>query len=480
MSEKILVADDSPTIQKVVGITLANTDFELSPAHSVEELFNFLESDSFDLILLDFNLSEEKDGYELSKEIREKAGTAKIIVMLGTFDSVDEGKLTEVGVSEKVIKPFESTKFIQKINDTLAGETLDSGFSPLDMIHEEEDSTFGAEEEDNSQDDDISEGSIFDESDEDDEWSMSGPSAEEDDVDDEEDLLESAARTSSNELHAEMAGWGMEVPSVIGSGEGESLMPPVMDGSEESNDHHADETGEWDAEQLGFGQSAPISEEDISFKDNVNSFDESVSQEESKNPMSSLISLDELVDDEDDQDEMIDDTDPQIIIEKSEDDPSLEAELSGDMDANDFWAADESYDLDADSEEASITINPVEDDLSVEQHSPIEVGPKIEADAEKVGNKETLDALNDLAAHQNEVGPKIENVSNISTDEVVRQVIDQLKPQLKDLVKEVMQEFSKETIEGVAWEIIPDLAENLIRHEVENLSKKVQEKHSLN
>lgn len=481
MSEKILVADDSPTIQKVVGITLASTDFELSPAHSPEELFNFLDSDSFDLILLDFNLSEEKEGYELCREIKGKAGNAKIIVMLGTFDSVDDNKLTEVGVSEKVIKPFESTKFIQKITDTLAGESLDSGMSPLDMPADD----FSMSEDDMEEDEPVENLLGDDDSSEDDEWSMAGPSGEtysSEDEDDDEDSFEST-ESNANELHAEMAGWGMEVPSVIG-GEGESLMPPRMDGDLPSNDHEAEETGEWSPEEMGLNSESQ-SEDEYSFEENVNSFDQPI-QEEPMKPSTSLISLDELADDGEDDDEDIDDTDPQIIIEQAEDDPSLEAELSGEMGTDDFWAADETYDLEAESSENPINISPEEDNGEIQQHSPIEEGPKIERVAEEVGSREALDALSELAKHEKEVGPKMEEVgpkmeaaSSINTNDVVNQVIEQLRPQLKELIQEVVQEMSKETIEGVAWEIIPDLAENLIRSEVESLSRKVQEKHSL-
>ena len=50
---------------------------------------------------------------------------------------------------------------------------------------------------------------------------------------------------------------------------------------------------------------------------------------------------------------------------------------------------------------------------------------------------------------------------------------------IKELVQEIVDQSNTEVAEKVAWEIIPDLAENLIRKEVESLSKKVQNKHSL-
>ena len=49
MAEKILVADDSLTIQKVIAITLANTDYELVECLSHKDLVSNLESNEFDL-----------------------------------------------------------------------------------------------------------------------------------------------------------------------------------------------------------------------------------------------------------------------------------------------------------------------------------------------------------------------------------------------------------------------------------------------
>ena len=57
MTAKILVADDSVTIQKVVKITLANDPYELEECTSEEDLFVKIKENSYDLILLDFNLS---------------------------------------------------------------------------------------------------------------------------------------------------------------------------------------------------------------------------------------------------------------------------------------------------------------------------------------------------------------------------------------------------------------------------------------
>ena len=121
MTSKILVADDSLTIQKVIGITLASSGYVLSESLNDVDLLKKIDSNSFDLVLLDFNLSDSKTGYELAKLIHNKNPNAAIIVMLGTFDTVDESQFLDCGISDKIVKPFESNKFIKKCRDLLEG-----------------------------------------------------------------------------------------------------------------------------------------------------------------------------------------------------------------------------------------------------------------------------------------------------------------------------------------------------------------------
>jgi DNA-binding response OmpR family regulator len=119
MTSRILVADDSLTIQKVIAITLANSGYELVECLNETELFRKIQSNHFDLILLDFNLSDSRSGYDLSKQINQILPGAAIIVMLGTFDSIDELQFELCGITDKIVKPFESSKFIKKCRDLL-------------------------------------------------------------------------------------------------------------------------------------------------------------------------------------------------------------------------------------------------------------------------------------------------------------------------------------------------------------------------
>ena len=121
MSKKILLADDSITIQKVIGITFANEDYELTVVDNGADAVAKASEIVPDLVLADV-IMPEKDGYEVCKEIKAAPGLAGIPVILltGTFEPFDEAKSQEVGADDYITKPFESQTLIDKVKEQLA------------------------------------------------------------------------------------------------------------------------------------------------------------------------------------------------------------------------------------------------------------------------------------------------------------------------------------------------------------------------
>lgn len=121
MSKKILLADDSITIQKVIGITFANEDYELTVVDNGADAVIKAGEINPDLVLADV-IMPEKDGYEVCKEIKAipaLAGTP-VILLTGTFEAFDEAKSKEVGADDYITKPFESQTLIDKVKEQLA------------------------------------------------------------------------------------------------------------------------------------------------------------------------------------------------------------------------------------------------------------------------------------------------------------------------------------------------------------------------
>jgi CheY-like chemotaxis protein len=62
MSKKLLLADDSITIQKVIEITFANQDFDLTLVGNGDDAFEKAKNDPPDIILADI-IMPGKNGY---------------------------------------------------------------------------------------------------------------------------------------------------------------------------------------------------------------------------------------------------------------------------------------------------------------------------------------------------------------------------------------------------------------------------------
>jgi CheY-like chemotaxis protein len=125
MGARILVVDDSVTIQKVVELTLSKEDFVLVQARNGEEGLRKAMEVRPDLVLLDI-LMPDKDGYEVCAALRAQPAlrNVPVILLTGTFEVYDKEKAAKVGADDFVTKPFESQVLIGKVKKLLFTRSL--------------------------------------------------------------------------------------------------------------------------------------------------------------------------------------------------------------------------------------------------------------------------------------------------------------------------------------------------------------------
>jgi len=120
MIRTILLADDSLTIQKVVELTFADTDYNVVAVSSGEELLQRIVDSQPDLIICDV-IMPGKDGYDVCQQIKSDPTTLHIPVILltGTFEPFDRDRALAAGCSEIVTKPFEARKLVETVESLL-------------------------------------------------------------------------------------------------------------------------------------------------------------------------------------------------------------------------------------------------------------------------------------------------------------------------------------------------------------------------
>jgi CheY-like chemotaxis protein len=121
MPKTILLADDSVTIQKVVGISFANEDVVLLTVDNGDDAVAQARARRPDLVLADIAMPG-LDGYAVCEAVKSDPALRHVPVLLlsGTFETFDEARARQVGADGHVTKPFEAQALVDRVNDLLA------------------------------------------------------------------------------------------------------------------------------------------------------------------------------------------------------------------------------------------------------------------------------------------------------------------------------------------------------------------------
>lgn len=125
---KLLLADDSVTIQKVIDLTFTDEGLEVITVSDGQQALDMLEDDVPDIVLADVFMPRI-NGYQLCEHIKRSERFRHIPVMLlvGSFEPFDEAEARRVGADDYLTKPFQSIRtLIGKVGNLLSGGTADS------------------------------------------------------------------------------------------------------------------------------------------------------------------------------------------------------------------------------------------------------------------------------------------------------------------------------------------------------------------
>ncbi len=120
MAYKLLLADDSVTIQRVIELTFADEDIQVTAVGDGQQAIDRIKADRPDIVLADVGMPE-RDGFEVAAFVKQSPELSHIPVVLltGAFEPVDQDRVRTVGCDGVLAKPFEPQLLVQRVKELL-------------------------------------------------------------------------------------------------------------------------------------------------------------------------------------------------------------------------------------------------------------------------------------------------------------------------------------------------------------------------
>src|SRR6185369_15261428 len=116
----ILLADDSPTIRRLVTQTFADANFKIVEVNNGDAAIKTFEEVKPNIVLADIYMPGQ-NGYQVCTYIRKhpQLGKTPVVLLVGAFDAFDEDAAKESGATASITKPFEPGALIDLVKSVL-------------------------------------------------------------------------------------------------------------------------------------------------------------------------------------------------------------------------------------------------------------------------------------------------------------------------------------------------------------------------
>lgn len=141
MASRILLADDSITIQKVVNLTFADEGIEVVAVSNGDIAERRLAEIGPDLVLADIFMPG-KNGYELCETIKENPQYCHVpvVLLVGAFEPFDQTEARRVKADAHLTKPFESRTLVETVRRLISASWRSTtGPMPAPMANDSHD-----------------------------------------------------------------------------------------------------------------------------------------------------------------------------------------------------------------------------------------------------------------------------------------------------------------------------------------------------
>jgi CheY-like chemotaxis protein len=143
MGSKILLADDSITIQKVVNLTFSDEGIEVVAVSNGDMAERRLDEVKPDLVLADIFMPG-KNGYELCEAIKQNPQfrNVPVVLLVGAFEPFDQAEARRVRADAHLTKPFESRTLVETVRKLINASAHTAGgpiaaMTPADELRDD-------------------------------------------------------------------------------------------------------------------------------------------------------------------------------------------------------------------------------------------------------------------------------------------------------------------------------------------------------
>ena len=110
----VLVVDDETSVLKAISTVLKHEQIDVTCAQSSKDAFDYLDTQSFDIILLDIMMPEQ-DGFSFLHELRAHQVLTPVILLSGREEDAIQVEGLGLGADDYMTKPFSKTVLVSKI-----------------------------------------------------------------------------------------------------------------------------------------------------------------------------------------------------------------------------------------------------------------------------------------------------------------------------------------------------------------------------
>jgi len=119
MAKRILLADDSVTIQKVVELTFMDEDYEVVAVSNGDDALARLADVQPDLVIADVHMPGA-NGYDLCRHVKQWRPATPVLLLVGTFEPFQEEEARRAAADGHLKKPFDSQELLRRVEELIA------------------------------------------------------------------------------------------------------------------------------------------------------------------------------------------------------------------------------------------------------------------------------------------------------------------------------------------------------------------------